>query len=124
MGNYWSWRRNKNQKLLSVMFRIVNMQELLQHADLLNQIIAGEKHATVRKGRRDITPGPLKLKGTDSGREHEVDVTVVEFIKYNELNSYHAKIDGYSNLEDLNQRLTAIYGELPEDQEMTVVYWS
>lgn len=100
------------------------MQELLQHDDLLDLIIAGKKHATVRKGRRDITPSVLNLRSTQkSDKDHQVLVNKVEVVKFGNLTQEHAEIDGYESVHDLKSRLKDIYGELDDSQDMTIVYW-
>jgi hypothetical protein len=100
------------------------MQELLQHDDLLDQILAGKKHSTTRKGRRDVTTGPLKIRGTESNRTIDVHVTFVSFMKFKELNPEDAEISGYDSVKSFKSRLCEIYGDLDEDQEMTVISWS
>lgn len=99
------------------------MQELLQHDDLFDLVIAKKKFATVCKGCRDINLGPLTIKGTDTGRETQVSVHAVEFIQLHDLNQAHAEIDGYESVDALRDRLAEIYGDLEPSQEMTVVYW-
>jgi hypothetical protein len=45
-------------------------------------------------------------------------------MKFKELTPEDAEISGYDSVESFKSRLCEIYGDLDEDQEMTVISWS
>ena len=102
------------------------MREIKLKRDLLNNVRAGIKTATTRKGIKDFSVGPARLVD-HADPANFVDVTIHRinlhtwgYIQEHDT-LYH--YEGYSNPKELNDALLDIYGEMDDDQDMTVIFF-
>ncbi|MFO7966290.1 MAG: ASCH domain-containing protein [Archaeoglobaceae archaeon] len=92
-------------------------------------ILKGEKKTTIRKG---IKLNLLK-KGKDTGNIADLvangevfaqaKITKVIVKRADELTDDDALLDGFHNLEELMTTLTNIYGELNENELITIIHF-
>ena len=100
------------------------MQELLLRREIFGKVLDKTKKGTSRKGKRDIVKGELLFKMTeDETRQAIVNVTDVRYVPYCDITEEDAIKEGYESLEDLQDILTRIYGEIAPDETFTFVEW-
>ncbi len=92
-------------------------------------ILKGEKKTTIRKG--------IKLKLLKKGKETgniadltadgetfaQAKITKVIVKRADELTDDDALLDGFHNLEELTNALTEIYGEMKENELITIIHF-
>lgn len=101
------------------------MQELLLRREAFWQVANGSKKSTSRRGKRDINLGPMVIKMTENPAETLiVDVIGVDYCLLGNITNDEAIKEGYESIDALRYKLECIYGELPEDEEFTLIAWS
>lgn len=84
------------------------------------KLLKGEKKATIRKGIVKPKYGELIVHA--GGKPvAKIKITNVYYKKVNELSNYEAKLEGYESLDELLRELKSVYGELDEDDYVTVI---
>jgi hypothetical protein len=98
------------------------MQTLKLADHLFHTIDSGWKTATIRSGKRDILPGPLRFEATD-GTVPSRDVTVrrVSYAFVRDLTDGDIFQDGASTRESLISGLKHFYPDLTNDSLVTIV---
>lgn len=85
-----------------------------------DKLLAGEKRVTIRKGI--VRPKYNELIVHAGGRPiAKVKVTRVYFKKLKELGEYEAKLEGYSNPEELIRELKKVYKDISDEDYVTVI---
>jgi hypothetical protein len=92
--------------------------------DLFDDLLAGYKTLTVRKGIRPIGPGPLIFEPVDDDGPEPVQVEVTETVikRLRELTNQEAQVDGGGTAIDLAFGLQRFYPEINPDSVITLIY--
>lgn len=103
------------------------MQQIKFNADLMEVITSGSKTATTRLGLKDkYIMGPVEF--VDAGNaEHRLTgyfLNKAEYVPYEELTDELAWKEGYTTLDELQEALVGIYGEIEPEQMVTVLHWA
>lgn len=97
-------------------------QELLLREKMFNLVLSGQKTITSRKGKRDITTGPLIFRMTENPEKQiVVNVTKVSFVAYPDITDTEAKKEGYASVNELRNVLIRIYGEIDPSDLFTLI---
>ena len=99
------------------------MQSLKMANDLMPGILAGTKRITIRKGRRNIVPGPMLIESVDGRTKHTVQVIEVRHKLLKEVTKYEAEDDGFNSLLDMVDGMREFYPDLTANSEVTLVLW-
>lgn len=98
------------------------MQELMLADDLFGGLDEGWKRGTVRAGRRDLTPGPLRLRAADGTLpDRVVEVARVSYVAAGRMSDADARLDGAASPADLLAALRRFYPALGPADLVTVV---
>ncbi|CAM3703919.1 ASCH domain-containing protein [Occultella aeris] len=100
------------------------MQTIGFHPDYLEPVRAGTKVTTVRY-REDMVVGPAELVfDTQPTIALTGEVTGVRRTRLDELTDADARADGFADRDALIERLRTVhYPDLPDDADVTVVYF-
>jgi hypothetical protein len=90
-------------------------------SEFIPLVRAGAKRATVRAGRRPISPGPAEIVSGDV--RIPVRVTLVEYKTFGSLTHADAVADGFNSRDDLHKALRAFYPALDEDDSVSVIHF-
>ena len=96
-------------------------QTLKLAEDLFDQLLLGEKHSTIRVGKRDIVPGPILFESAEVGRMTNSVVEDVYTKKVGDLHIMEARDEGYETVDQLVQVLRRFYPDLTDETDITVV---
>lgn len=101
----------------------------LQHLTLANKffpaVCANEKNITIRKGRRDIHLGWLRLEAADRGQCIDVDVEVWKVLwkRFADLTIEEVQADGGIDHESFLKEMQEFYPDMDWQDEVTVIEW-
>ena len=97
-------------------------QILFLREEFFPLIDEGTKTSTLRKGKRDISCGPLIFKRADCPNIHiNVMVTEVNYIPYEKLSTVEANLEGYMTIGALRNVLSDIYGPIGDNEIFTQI---
>jgi len=99
-------------------------QSLELDPEIFSGIRSGEITNTIRKGRRNIEPGPLLFTAPNGEDSEEVAVTDVEVIQFQDLREEHVLQNGSENISALFGEMRRFYPELKPHSLVTVVSWN
>jgi hypothetical protein len=82
----------------------------------------GHKNVTIRKGRRDVTVGPLLLEATN-GTEQPINVNVlaVDFCTIDTIADWALKGEGLNSSDELLDVLSRFYPDININSEVTCI---
>lgn len=95
---------------------------LMAGEDMRDITMDGSKKITIRTGTRDYTPGPVLCGCHILNWACMREITFVRHKKFGEITVDECKADGCENLEELRRLLARFYGEIKNDEPMTVIY--
>jgi hypothetical protein len=91
-------------------------------SDDLRLARAGKKTCTIRLGNNSVDGATIHLS---DGRESlSVQILSVETRPFGDLNEEHARSEGFSTLEELQNDLAKYYGKIGEAQPVTIISFS
>ena len=100
------------------------MQTLKLADDLFEPLERGEKHVTIRKGRRDIQLGDLQFQGIgDESLKKIVEVTEIRYLRVSGIPDYMCVEDGFNDWIDFFNGMKRFYPELKATNEVTIIYF-
>lgn len=99
------------------------MQEILIREELLDQVKAGTKTTTCRLGKRDYAMGKTRLKSNSTDNFTMINLIKMVYHEAKDLTDEIAKTDGFDTKENFLAVMHDIYGEIKDDDIITVVYF-
>jgi|ERR1035438_3696367 hypothetical protein len=101
------------------------MQTIKLADDLFPGLADGSKTVTLRKGYRDIKPGPMMIESTSGELPTvEVDVMEVRFKRMFDLTAEEAAADGFESLDSVIPLMQRFYPDFNENSEITLIYFA
>ena len=96
----------------------------MQHINLANhllpKVLAKQKHATIRRGKKDdVFLGPATI-----GTNTPIILTAISYKLFSELTLADAQRDGYDSLNDLQQTLYGFYPDIQPNEWVTIIAFS
>ncbi len=83
-----------------------------------------QKRVTIRKGYRDVKPGPMLLESATDGFDSiEVMIGRVIFTPAGEMTDKEARQDGFRDLTDLIRGMKEYYPDFDENTEVTIIHF-
>lgn len=100
------------------------MQRIKLKPDLLEMVVFGTKKATTRKGYKNYTLGPAEFYDPDNiNNKVEIEITEIIYKTFKSIKTDYilCKKEGYATESSLVRELINIYGDMDDEQPMTVV---
>lgn len=93
-----------------------------------NSIRSLTKRTTIRKGYRDVRPGPLVFETPDNTPEEqkdsvEVNVERVIYTRAGEMTDKEARQDGFKDLDDMLEGMKRYYPDFGMNTEVTIIHF-
>lgn len=84
-------------------------------------ILSGRKMMTIRRGTKNYSEGEI-ITVTFGGKKCcKARILSVRYIRYCDLTEGDAIADGFRNLEELKKELRKFYGDIPDEEIMTLI---
>ncbi|MEM2086070.1 MAG: ASCH domain-containing protein [Archaeoglobaceae archaeon] len=99
------------------------MERINFDSEFTSLILSGVKKTTIRKGIRSYPVGNLVELTVENKPFAVAKVKKVVVKRISELSEEDAKKDGFESLKDLLDKLRRIYGELGENDFVTLVHF-
>jgi len=96
------------------------MQQLKLFEDVFDSLQKG-KLTTIRKGRRSIDLGELRLESVETKRHEIVEVITVYYTRLKQVNTEDLKNDGFRDHLDMWEQMKRFYPDIQLEDEVTVV---
>lgn len=99
------------------------MQTLKLADDLFQGLEEGWKQATIRTGKRDITPGQIMVfeGATNANLKKEVYVHRVSYLVAQDMTDFDAQLDGAETAVDMIKALKRFYPEVGPMSLLTLI---
>ncbi|HID43092.1 MAG TPA: ASCH domain-containing protein [Archaeoglobaceae archaeon] len=97
------------------------MEKINFDSEYVKPILQRGKRTTIRKGIKKYSGNVLLTSDGSVFAEAKIKKVVVKRVK--ELTDEDARTDGFGNLEELLSALKRIYGNLDENEFVTIVYF-
>ncbi len=92
-------------------------------AEYVKMILCGEKRTTIRRGIKNYPVGRIVDLTVNYKPFAKARVSKVIVKRLNELTDEDAKMDGFKNKHELVQALKRIYGDIKDNEFVTVVHF-
>jgi len=101
------------------------IQYLILAEDLFDGLMDGTKCSTIRKGKRDVSLGPLVFLNNKEpgGGGYVVEVTDVEYKVHQDITDEDAQKDGFESTRDLFDKLREFYPDIDEKSIVTIIHF-
>lgn len=81
----------------------------------------GQKHSTIRLGRRPFSPGDRLYLVDEANQVITTTITSVSYKRLIDLTDQQAERDGFQSLRELIEALYKIYPDISPDSDLTII---
>ena len=99
------------------------MKQIVVHPQFKDVVLNKEKKVTIRKGKRDFSPGETVHIGCDSFGWFPVTVTDVEYTDLGVVGWDVIADDGFRSWQDLYDTMKGFYPDIEADTPVTIIRW-